>query len=435
MAAGQDQKPPMEYTAQAASPFVKGEVKMTIGENTFTVKGLFDILEIPYAIVNSIEFADYTVIVRTDDGDYSFSRMGNWAQPFYDALCEAYRSALLRSFFVKGTVRFTASGDYKFVEDSAMNGKAPIKLFDDCVVALPPNGNARRIPLCFVNGLDKGDLSLTLKLNMGEEYTFSRLGYESDRFAEMVEKQIRSLHEKAVSMVKEIDPLIGVNQASQVGRLVPEGAAAQMGQLASIAPTFVAAIEEKLSKTRAAETYKAFKELCDPAKIWLGFKKNDIRSEGNDPPGKVPPANIVPGNVEAGKIIEGAPPVPGATEEQRDPYLFWMIVPSPDGQYAAVEFAVRPGEAAATFVYKTNGDFSRSAAYLNRALEAIDFKREVIRLSDNELRLPENVDYYMAAKHTASLQYIRKNFVGRVIHTETWKNKLTEMWSGGSVGE
>lgn len=410
MVPGQEQKSLKEYTAQVTSPLVKGEVKLNIGENAFTLKGIFDIAEVPYAIVNELVYENNTITAKTDEGDLNLTRMGSWAQPFFDALCEVYNKAVLRSFFVSGDPIFSASGDYRLAEGgSVVDCKAPIRVYDNCVIALPPNGNARRIPLCFVNGLEKANYAQTLKLNMGEVYTFSRLGYDTSRFAEMVEDRMRALLEKSVAAVKEIDHSLTMSQASQIARLVPQGAAASIGQLAAIAPSFVSAIEEKMSHTRAAESYKAFKKMCDPAQIWVGFKKNDSR----------------PNDKNAGEGL------PEGEEDKPDPYLFWMIVPSPNKQYAAVEFAVQPGESAATFVYRTGGDFLRSAAHLNRALEAISFKREVIRLTDEELLKPENVDYYMAAKRTASLQYIRKNFVGRVIHSsqESWERKLTEMWN------
>jgi hypothetical protein len=68
---------------------------------------------------------------------------------------------------------------------------------------------------------------------------------------------------------------------------------------------------------------------------------------------------------------------------------------------------------------------------LNRALEAIEFRRELISMTEQELLLQENVDYNMAAKRTAALKFVRANFVGRVIHKnpETWKRDLTKMWS------
>ncbi|MDR2698923.1 MAG: hypothetical protein LBB30_04535 [Candidatus Methanoplasma sp.] len=390
---------------------MNGEVKAAIGENSFTIAGLFDAAEVPFADIYAIEFADYVVKVRTEAGDYVFSRMGSWAQPFYDALCSSYCEAVLRAFFVSGSPVSNAVGDYLFTENGMNVGgvRAPIRVYENCITALPPNDDARRIPLCFASGLERSEYGLTLKLSTGETYVFSRMGLGTAYFTDVLEERIRALRERSISIVKDIDPTLTVAQASQISKIMPEGIAAQIGQLAAIAPSFAAAVISKISQTRAAESYKAFTELCDPAQIWVGFKENDITENADPATGDGDPA-------------DQAPP---------DPYLFWMIAPSPNGQYAAVEFAVQEGESAATFVYRTNGDPVESAVRLNRALEAIDFKREVVRLSEKELRNPENADYFMAAKHTPSLQYIRANFAGRVIHSnpEAWKRGLTELWS------
>ena len=106
-----EQEPAIEYTAQATSPLVSGEVKLRIGEAALTVTALFDTVEITYAEINALVFADYVVTVKADSGDYAFSRMGEWAQRFYDALCDAYNRAVLRSLFVKGEPLVTARGE------------------------------------------------------------------------------------------------------------------------------------------------------------------------------------------------------------------------------------------------------------------------------------------------------------------------------------
>jgi hypothetical protein len=235
-------------------------------------------------------------------------------------------------------------------------------------------------------------------------------------------------------------------QASRIAGLMLEGAAAPIGQLAAITPSFVSALEAKLKNTRAAESYGIFKEMCDPAEIYIGFRKNET---GADSAGG---QSITEGmqsvfSGEAAAVYDGM--ADGATDADSegsgyegsghddtghddaetvlpDPYLLWLIVPSADGQHAAVEFAEANS---ATFVYKTGGSFDGFARQLNRALEAISFKREVIRLSDEELRKVENTDYYMAAKRTAALRFIRSCFTGRVIHSsvESWKRKLMEL--------
>ncbi len=118
---------------------------------------LFDVAEIPLARIVKLSFADYVVAVTMVDGDYTFSRMGAWAQPFYDALCDAYNKAVLRSLFVSGKPILTAKGDYRYTENGAtVSGAAPAYVYDNCVITLPPDCSARRVPLCFVNGMDKG---------------------------------------------------------------------------------------------------------------------------------------------------------------------------------------------------------------------------------------------------------------------------------------
>lgn len=424
----QKQEPVIEYTAQADSPLVNGEVKLTINETALLITALFDTAEIPFADVTALVFADYAITIKTDSGEYAFTQMGNWCQPFYDALCGAYNKAVLRSLFVKESPLFTATGNYRYAENgSCGEGTARIHVYENSVVTLPPGLGARRVPLCFVTGIDKGDYELTLKLNMGEAYTYAKLGYDTAPFSDAVERQLRELHKNTLAAVKELDPSLTTAQASQIAKLMPQGMSAQFGMLAAIAPSFTAALEAEIAGTHAAESYVTLKALCGSDQIYIGFKKNetaagDVEGSAKDTPGGNPLAAL-------GGMRNGV--TDGGQDEEAAPgqYLLWLIAPSPDGQFAAVEFAEADS---ATFVYRTGGNFDAFARQLNRALEAIDFKREVIRMKDAELRYPENSDYYMAAKRTLSLQFVRASFVGRVIHSgaEAWKKKLLELWEG-----
>jgi len=413
--APKEQKPVIECAAQAASPLVNGEVRLAVRENALAVTALFDVAEIAFAEINALELADYVVTVRADSGDYIFSRMGNWCQPFYDALCGAYNKAVLRSLFIKGAPVLTAKGGYRYTESGAgASGTAYVHVYENNVTVLPPDLSARRVPLCFVTAMDKGNFELTLKLGTGESYSYARLGYETAPFADAVEKQIRKLREESLAAVREIDPTLTAAQALQLAKIMPRGAAAPAGQLAGIAPSFAAALERKIADTRAAESYTAFKELCDPAQIWVGLRKNEAAKDAG---------GIIPVSLTGDDSGNGQPEI-----TPPDSYLLWLAAPSPDGQYAAVEFAEADS---ATFVYRTGGDFAVFARQINRALEAINFRREVIRLSDEQLRKPDNSDYYMAAKRTAALQFVRSKFAGRVIHSgaENWKRRLAELWN------
>ena len=431
-ASNQGQQPAIVYTAQASSPIVNGEAKLTIGEKALSVATLFASVDVAFAEMNELRLADYVVTVKADSGSFAFSRMGDWSQPFYDALCGAYNKAVLRSLFIGGAPIVTARGYYRFDETPGMAAQPtaplqsmPIYVYENSVVTLPADLTARRVPLCFVSGMDKSSFELTLKLDTGESYTYAKLGYETAVFSQAVENQIRKMREKTLTALRGVDPALTSAQASRLAGLMPQGVAAPIGQLAAIAPSFVAALEGKISATRAAESYGAFKELCGAAHIWLGFRENDdarLRTENDE-------------NGNMGGLTDSISPVfdselsPESGGNDGDRYMIWLVAPSPNGMFAAVEFAAADS---ATFVYRTGGNFTAFARKLNRALEAISFRREVIRLTDTELLKPENADYYMAAKRTAALQFIRLNFTGRAIHSgiDAWKRKLTQLWNG-----
>jgi len=414
--------PAIEYSALVVSPIVNGDARVSVSGSGLMVSALFETVEIPFSEINSIGTADYTITADTDSGKYSLSRMGNHCRAFHDSLCDAYNRAVLRSLFIVDKPIITAKGDFAFSEEhTGASSTAAIHVYSNSAAALPPDLFARRVPLCFVTGMEKEDFKVTLRLDTNESYSFAKLGYDTSPFADAVEKQIRKLREESLAAVRDIDNTLTTVQCSQLAKLMPRGAAAPLGLLSGIAPTFISALEEKIAGTRAAEPYKVYKELSEPSDIWLGFRINESdrpkeENERNSGDGSGP-ALFIPG-LQLQSQSGGA-----AT----DPYLIWMIIPSPDGLSAAVEFAQA---GSATFVFRTGGDFPVFARKLNRALEAIGFKREVIRLSDDELRKPENADYYMAAKRTAALQFVRSNFTGRVIHSgvDSWKRKLVELW-------
>ena len=424
-----DRTPAVEYTAQVASPVVNGEAKLTIGENGLLINTTFDAAELPFTDMTSVSFSDYTVTIGTLDGNFVFSRMGAWTQPFYGALFDAYNEAVKKALFIKGLPLVTARAEYRFEEGGkVITGTAPAFVYVDCVCVLPSDTGARRIPLCFLTGMKKGDYELMFEIS-GDSYTLRKMGYDTDPFTAAVEKQLRAMREKTLTIVRELDASLTPAQATAITRQMPHGAAALIGQLNETAPSFFARLENKLRDSRAAESYKAFCELCDPSRIYIGFKKDET-PDGSGGIAETPggPAGGLTETI--GAILGDSG---GAADTAVDAYMLWFIVPSPDGKSCAVEFAGDKNDAAATFVYSFDCDFPTFARRLNMALEAINFKREVISLTDGELLKPEYSHYRMAVQRNAALKLVRASIIGRVIHNGSWRQKLTELWSGAAA--
>ncbi|MDR3359587.1 MAG: hypothetical protein LBO20_02820 [Bifidobacteriaceae bacterium] len=405
----------MEYVVTATSPFVNGEARLLIGEAGFTVASRDGAADVFFADVNELAQTDQSVLVRADSGDWVFTRLGRWREPIWQAVSAAYNAAVARSLFVSGAPIVTVDGSYRLVEgDDVASGAATIEIHDDCVVALPPNLDARRVPFAFVDGVGHGEYDLSLRIG-ADQYSYAKLGYGTEPFRLAVEKQLRAAGERSLTAVRSVDPSLSTSLATVVARHMPFGSAAPLDRLEAVAPSFARALRQAWKESPAGGSFEQFLQLCGLPRIWLGFAAtgDGWRAEKNDRAG-------VWAQLLGGDSLSSA----------AAPFVPWLVASSPDGGSAAVEFAE---DDAATYVYRADGDFPGFAGLVSRALEAVAFSRDAIRLSDQELLQPQYADYRMAAKRTAALRYVRSHFAGRVIHSSpgAWRRRLMELWDTG----
>ncbi|NLV17681.1 MAG: hypothetical protein GXY50_10835 [Syntrophomonadaceae bacterium] len=378
-----------EYSAHLKCLQLTGQVKLTIDEAGLFIASLFDGIVILYSEITAIDLRDYAVQIHSDADIYTLSRFERGCEPFYNTLNEAFNKKVRKALFVTDTPVFRTRGEYRYEEeDKNVSGKAVIEVYKDCVLILPPDDGARRIPICFAGGMQDNDFELILSLGTGESYSFIRLGHDTDTFVECLADRLHFLRTRALSAVRALDGSLNSAQASAIAKLMPEGVAVPLHKLAAIAPSFVTAVEAQVSQSRVGNEYRFFKEICDPLEVCVGMKS-------------------------------------GLAGEQNQDVL-WIIAPGKKPGVAAVELATGVETAAATFMYRFLESWGVFYPALNRAMEAVNFKREIIRLTDDELKMPEYADYAMAVKRTRALRFLRDRFAGRVIHAseESWKREI-----------
>lgn len=377
------------YTGQVYSIALQGEVRLAIEEDGLTLTAPLGAYHLPYSDMAALQAQDYRIRIQTQAGAFLFSRLGNAYEAFYESLYSSYNDKVRKALFVKEMPLFTSQGAYRYDEASipAM-GAARIEAYANCVLLLPPDMGARRIPLCFVSAMEADDFQLTLRLETGETYTFSRLGYDMHPFASCIRECLRALREKALCAVRELDGSLSTPQQAAIAALMIEGAAAPLYRLYEISPAFVSALEGRVAKSRAAKEYLTFKEMSDPFQICVGLKSG-----------------------LAGEESENIP---------------WLIVPGAKKGTAAVELALSEETAAATFLYSFPGSFENFWRRLNQAMEAIAFARQVIRISPEELQSAAYIDQNMAVRRNTALQFIRSCYRGRAIHASQarWQQDL-----------
>ncbi|MCL2423464.1 MAG: hypothetical protein FWD11_06150 [Micrococcales bacterium] len=440
-----DTPPQFAARGQVASNLVVGDAQITVTADALEVTTSTGAATWPYPDVLGMALANYAVSVRTTSGDVVVSRLGHDTEPFYQHLLTAYDDKVRRALFVTSAPVVRAKGHYSYDEaGQVITGTAPIEVHDDAVLVLPPDLNARRIPLCLVESVESHDYQLAITLTTGERYIFARLGYETEPVERAIAEGRQRMHGAAVANVRELDATLRPDQATALARLLLAGLAAPVGRLAQIAPSFVTALETRLATTRAAETYQTFRDLCDPDQICIGFTKVDPRATSDAPsddpadPADDPASSPDPAAVLAGlgglsglASAAGLSDVGGLASDgsddtkDADPYRLWLIAPSRSDGMTAVEFAGRGTDAAATFVYRHDGPGAQFATTLNRALEAVAFAREPIRLDEAELADPRYAKYRMAVQRNTSLQTVRQCLVARVVHRTTWHDTIT----------
>jgi hypothetical protein len=72
-------------------------------------------------------------------------------------------------------------------------------------------------------------------------------------------------------------------------------------------------------------------------------------------------------------------------------------------------------------------EVGRAVARLNRALLLLNFKRDPIRLPEEQLREPAHARYLVALRHLEYLRWARGAFLGRAIHGSSWEKQVADV--------
>jgi len=381
---------PLEYKGTYRFANHEYTADVIIGTDGLEIIGTFDHDVIPYADITSFDIQNHAIRIKTDEGFALISKLGLNCDPFYQEFYSAFNKKVLKALFIDSGPVFVTNGEYSYTEEGfSSSGKAAIHLYRDCVCILPPSDHGRRIPLCFVTGMKDDATWLEISMDNGDSYKLIRIGHDLAPFKKALEAQLIALRERTLSMVRSLCDGLDTKESLTIAKMIPEGIAAPVRDLAKISDRFVEAMEARIAESHASESYVVLKDVCDLGSVCVGIK-TELAGDNND---------------------EG---------------IIWMIAPGNVKGVAAVELAVAEDTAAATFIYRFDNEWDRFKRDLNRAMEAIDFKRRVISLTEEELTKEEFSDYAMAVKRTAALRFIRGCFTGRVIHStpESWKRDI-----------
>lgn len=413
----------IEFRCFVDCPLFSEDATLTVDADGLLFTARFDQFLIPYGEMTGFHWLDGRMEIQAVDGCVAVSGMGQSAQWFYDKLYAAYNEAVLKALLVEGGYNFEAEGEYIAEENGqTRRGQAVIRLYADCLCLLPPSEEARRIPLCFLTAAENDGFTLTLTLSTGERFTLSKLGRELDNLDRLLTAALRTLRELTLAWIKELAPNLSTMQATTAAKLMPLGTAASMEKL-SAAASLKSVLEQKIGESRMAQSYPWLCNLCGGHGLMVGALP--------PPPENPEQPAILPVAEATHTALENEPE---QAEEAEPKPILWMIAPDESRQVAAVELALGNDEAAATYLYRVEGEWAPFAQQIDRALEATGFQRELILLPDEKLHTPEHLAASMLVRRTPALTLLRSCFVGRAIHSshDRWQRDIEKCRSAVS---
>lgn len=437
------------------------QVSLEVGEDSLSLVAGGEPVVLPFVDIDDLWDEDYTLrLVDSQGRTYELTMLGK-AYGQIAADVRKRRNELLGHDLLLTGVDLQDTYPAKLLGGPSV-AEVQVQLFTDLLVVIPERGVMWGVPFSFIDGVDwDGDLYQTkVRTDDGQVIVFGQMGRRSEEFRDELRRLLDALAVRTARTLTELLP--GVDPAT-VGRLAAQmrdGRAVQRRAVDAIDPALWGRLEDAVMGTD--ELRQAYASLASRSpQGWAAIGVKATAPEGDQEEGG---ATAEAGSGEGGgagdamqqllgqamagqagrtEAPEGEPEEPPAEQKTS---IQWYFVPLADDGGApinAVAQEVTSEQGHATYVFrlleperwdeasKAGGDALADAvaggiARLNRALLTLNFRREPILATDDEIATGRFARYRVAVRHLDHLRWARRSYLGRATHTDSWEQQVRE---------
>jgi hypothetical protein len=312
-------------------------------------------------------------------------------------------------------VKAAVQADFIYRDDAGREkekGTCEPRLYETALVVITDRGDLHRLPYSDIARVREEPYAVAVDTEGGEGFVFSRMGKELDPWKRSLAGAMNALTVKVQASLQELLLTTDPSAIRRLARLMKEGRAARRLDIEAVSTGLWARLEKELEAIGLIDEYAFLKSLADEKRMCIGVKRGlmgDLTGEyvwflaplyGTNPK---QPGNAIA--MEAAASGEGK----GGGKAT---YLFRVAAPA---DYAALK---TPGELEAAV--------DRAIIRINRCLLAINFRREPVYLSDEQMWEPRYARYQFAVQKIPELRELRGLFMGRVVHSspEQWRQDI-----------
>jgi hypothetical protein len=288
-------------------------------------------------------------------------------------------------------------------------GSCSLRLYETAIVVIFSKGEPLRIPFSDIRDNKVIDYQLEISTEWGDRYVFRQMGRDLEPFYLMLTELSHALLFKAQALVKGILPEVSPAQVQALANLLKEGRAASRREIEEVGSGAWAKIESYYEALSTNEAFKYLKTLGHADDICIGIKRGLSGEAINDYLWYMVPVYDVKASKPGNSIIMEAI---SEGEESRATYVFRITSRKEYPYFKDVQ--------------SLQVEVTRLLKTVNRALRAINFRREPIYATEVQLNQPRFQSYRYAIARIPELAKLRQLFIARVMHInqEQWQKDI-----------
>lgn len=419
----------------------EGETKTKLDEKYLTIEPVFgEPLLFSYADITSIHDHDYSVdITFTSNEKLTINRLGYKYEDFLFQLFKARNELLLKYLLMQESLiqsGFEAQYTSIAADGQTQNGKCELRLYETAMLILPQKAIPIRLPYCYISQINKGDYRLTIIDESQQEIEVSQLGGNFDPFVKSLSDAYNKMMTRSQETIKELIPEADPVTLRKIASLMKDGRAAKRKDLEDLSKTFWHRLAKKIDEAAFKAEYDFLDSSSISAQEYVGLKRGlmgDLTGSYTwmlfplrDPSsGRLSNTLAMEAFNNQDSSQQKNPEQPSNEEESES-----NETAGPNGAGATYFFRfMERKEYAKASEEELFGRLADFIKLLNRAIIDINFRREPIYLSNEQLESTKYTQYRFAIESIPSLKLLRSQFIGRVIHSslEQWKSDISNI--------
>jgi hypothetical protein len=423
----------------------QGQAKANLDEKYLTLNVKFSQpMLFAYTDIEGISEQEYQFdLFLTSKEKLNLSGLG---YSYEDFLTELYRqrNQLMLKYLLMNESLITGGFEavFKSIDPQGrinQNGRCEVRLYETALIILPQKSDPIRVPYCYLSQTSEADYKLVITNEFGEKLEFSMLGEKFDSFVKGLSDTFNKLMLRSQKSIKEIIPEANPATVTELAVLMKDGRTAKRKEIETLSATFWQHLTKMIKEADESQEYAFLESKALKDQMHIGIKRGlmgDLTGSYIwmlvpllDDLGKL--ANVVA--LEA--FSTSARDASNIQTEPEDPEI------ETNEENINEKETSSGGKATYFFKIITQSSYLKATQEqldaelenfmknMDRCLIDINFRRESIYLTDEKLENPRYAQYRFAVAKLPSLVMLRKQFIGRVVHSsfDQWKSDVNNL--------